>query len=267
MDKQTFFAALRKRGSGVFGTALTQAQVTGIEGILAAFDEVGDGWRDTLAYGLATAYWETGRAMIPNRENLVYTSAARIRQVFARHVRTDADARALVRKPVELARAVYNGRLGNRIGTDDGWIYRGGGHMHLTGRDNYARSSADAGVDLVANPEGILDPRISGRILFKGLQDGRWNGQGKGIRAYAEADGNMDMDRDDLVAARRTVNIQDRAAEIASIAEAFERALIEAGMPARVQRKADAPAATAGAAPWWVGLLGLVATFFKGKRA
>src|SRR5690606_32100808 len=52
MDLAKFFAGLRSRGSGIFGTSLSQAQVNGINGILAAFDTHGDGKPDTLAYAL-----------------------------------------------------------------------------------------------------------------------------------------------------------------------------------------------------------------------
>lgn len=108
-------------------------------------------------------------------------------------------------------------------------IFRGGGYMHLTGRSNYAASSKDAGVDLVADPEKILDPRISGRILFLGLLDGRWNRAGKGIRFYAEADGNPDLDFGDAEEARQTVNLKDRATDIARYTAAFRTALDKAG--------------------------------------
>ena len=36
MNKQAFFAALRSRTSGIFGTSLSQGQVDGIEAILDA---------------------------------------------------------------------------------------------------------------------------------------------------------------------------------------------------------------------------------------
>ena len=34
MDKSAFFAAIRKRGSGVFGASLSQKQVEGIDAVL-----------------------------------------------------------------------------------------------------------------------------------------------------------------------------------------------------------------------------------------
>ena len=60
MDRATFFAALRRRTSGFFGTSLSQSQVDYINGILDAIATHGDGRDKTLAYALATAYHETG---------------------------------------------------------------------------------------------------------------------------------------------------------------------------------------------------------------
>lgn len=207
MNKPSFYAPLRRRGSGVFGTSLSARQVAGMEGILAAFAEVGDGRRDTLAYALATAYHETGARIIPVREG------------FAR---TDAGARAAVNK---LARKRGPKSAVARYALPAGpygHVYYGRGHVQLTWLDNYAKSSADAGADLVKNPDLMLDPAISARVLVKGLLDGRWNGAGKGLRFY--------LDKADFIGARRTVNGTDKALLIAGYATAFERALIAAGM-------------------------------------
>lgn len=225
MDRERFFAALRRKGSGVFGTSLTQDQVDGIAGVLDAFAEVGDGQRDTLAYALGTAYHETGRKMVPVREGFAKSDAGARRAVL----------NLAKKRGAKSAVARYAQPTGPH-----GHVYYGRGHVQLTWLENYAASSKDAGTDLVANPDAMLDPRISARVLIKGLIDGRWNGKGKGIRHYAEADGNPDMDQDDLVQARRTVNILDKATEIAGYAKAFEAALIEAGMPDRVAAKAEA---------------------------
>lgn len=221
LDRKAFFAALRRKDSGLFGTSLNQSQVDGMNGILDAFAEVGDGFRDTLAYALATAYWETGRRMIPVREGFAKTDAGARRAV---------EKLAAKRGP-KSAVARYARPAGPH-----GHVYYGRGHVQLTWLENYAASSADAGVDLVKNPDAMLDPKISARVLIKGIMDGRWNGKGQGIRHYAEADGDQDMDHDDLVAARRTVNVQDKAAEIAGYAKAFEAALIAAGMSDRIKR-------------------------------
>jgi hypothetical protein len=75
MQREKFYNALRARSSGVFGTQLSQKQVTGIEGILDAFTTEGGGLAGTLAYALATTYHETGRQMVPVREGFKKTDA------------------------------------------------------------------------------------------------------------------------------------------------------------------------------------------------
>lgn len=205
MDKAKFYQYLRKRNSGVFGTSLSKRQVQGMEGILAAFESHGDAHAATLAYALATAYHETGRRMVPVREGFASS---------------DAKARIAVnnlarRRGPNSAVAKYAQPAGPY-----GHVYYGRGHVQLTWMDNYRASSADAGADLVKNPDRMLDPEASARVLIKGLLDGRWNGARKGIRHY--------LDRNDLQNARRTVNITDKWKTIAGYHKAF-LAAIEAG--------------------------------------
>src|SRR5699024_8866626 len=108
------------------------------------------------AYMLATAYHETGLNMSPNEEDLFYTTAARIRAVWPSRFSSVDAAKPYVRNPKMLANKVYNGRMGNRTGSNDGWMYRGRGQVHITGRDNYAKASRVVGADLVSNPDLAL---------------------------------------------------------------------------------------------------------------
>lgn len=198
MDRSKFYAALRRRGSTVFGTSLSQQQVEGIEGILDAFATHGDGRAKTLAYALATAKHETGSRMVPVREG------------FAKD---DAQARRIV------AKRAYGKPAGKYS-----HVYYGRGQVQLTWLENYLNSSVDAGYDLVAYPDKMLDPVISARVLIKGLLDGRWNGKGKGIAFYLPTNG-----PDDLMGARRTVNITDKWELIGGYYTQFLAAIKEAG--------------------------------------
>lgn len=222
MNHAAFFAALRRRDSGVFGTSLSQRQVDGINGILSAFETHGDGQRTTLAYALATAYHETGARMVPVREGFASTDEGARRAVnrlAARRGPNSAVARYAQPQPPH------------------GHVYYGRGHVQLTWKDNYDRSSADAGVDLIANPDAMLDPVISARVLVKGLIDGRWNGHGHGVQHY--------LGQGDWINARRTVNVLDKAEQIAAYAHAFDSALREAGYePSRWRLLAESPART-----------------------
>ncbi len=110
----------------------------------------------------------------------------------------------------------------------NGKAYFGRGQVQITWRENYDRSSQDAGVNLVEQPEQMLVPVISAKILTRGIQDGRWNGsrpphRHKGIAHYLPTNG-----PDDLKNARRTVNLTDKWDLIAHYYRAFLKA-IQAG--------------------------------------
>lgn len=242
MNKQAFYAYLRDPKNGLFGRGMMQSQVDGIEGIFAAFDDVGDGRRDTLAYGLATAYHETGARMVPVREGFAST---------------DKGARAAVNN---LAKQRGPKSAVARYATPAGpWghVYYGRGHVQLTWLENYERSSADAGTDLARYPDKMLDPVVSARVLFKGLLDGRWGG-GKGLRMY--------LDRGDYVGARRTVNGTDKAVQIAGYAKAFITAL-EAMGPIPKTETGPIHEKVTGAKPLpKAGFLGMIAKIFGGLK-
>jgi putative chitinase len=71
------------------------------------------------------------------RENMNYRSVERIRQVWPARTRKLTDAYIkmnLVGNPVALADFAYGGRMGNKKGTEDGYLYRGGGAMQTTGK-------------------------------------------------------------------------------------------------------------------------------------
>ncbi|WP_454287072.1 glycoside hydrolase family 19 protein [Rhizobium arsenicireducens] len=257
MDRAKLFATLRRRDSGVFGTSLSQPQVDGINGILDAFASHGDRRKKTLAYALATVYHETGRRMVPVREG------------FARD---DAGARRIV------AKRAYGKPAGKY-----GHVYYGRGQVQITWIENYERSSLDAGYDLVAYPDKMLDPVISARVLVKGLIDGRWNGKGRGIAHYLPSDG-----PDDLKNARRTVNITDKWELIAGYYQAFLAAIEAAGgvpvadpkPPAPVPAPVDAakpPQLSApkpnvidqktGKSDWLTALINAILAAWKGNKA
>lgn len=73
-------------------------------------------------------------------------------------------ALSIEKKPELIANMVYSGRMGNGTPqSGDGWKFRGRGLKQLTGKDNYARCGRDLGVDLVSNPDLLLEPIYAAR--------------------------------------------------------------------------------------------------------
>jgi len=68
-------------------------------------------------------------------------------------------AQLLHRRPEAIANNCYANRMGNGDpSTGDGWRFRGRGPTQLTGRNNYLKCGQAIGIDLVANPDALLQP-------------------------------------------------------------------------------------------------------------
>lgn len=87
-------------------------------------------------------------------EDLFYTHAQHIVDIFPHEVPTLAAAAPLAANPRALANAVYANRLGNGdAASGDGWAYRGAGAPMLTGRNEFAAAQAALGRPYLAHPE------------------------------------------------------------------------------------------------------------------
>ncbi|MFA6984622.1 MAG: hypothetical protein WC213_00250 [Arenimonas sp.] len=91
-------------------------------------------------------------------ENLNYT-AGRMMQVWPSRFPTMDSAAPYAGNPRALANKVYNGRMGNATGSDDGWNYRGRGASQTTGKEGYQRLAKAVGLDVVNHPELVNDPK------------------------------------------------------------------------------------------------------------
>lgn len=150
-----------------FGEALTRLwpdgdrKIPGLRaGMIASADEVfarhGIDGPLLVAHVMAQLSHEcgAGREVV---ENLNYT-APRLRQVWPKRFPTLASAAPYAGRPRALANKVYNGRMGNASGSDDGWTFRGRGAAQTTGRDGYQRLAQATGLDLVNDPDLVLSP-------------------------------------------------------------------------------------------------------------
>lgn len=73
-------------------------------------------------------------------------------------------AEAIAGKPELIAPLVYSNRMGNGPAeSGDAFRYIGRGLKQLTGKDNYARCGRDLGLDLVGNPDLLLEPLYAAR--------------------------------------------------------------------------------------------------------
>lgn len=213
--------------------------------------------RRATAYVLASASHETGGKMKPVAENLNY-SVQGLLNTFSRARISEQDAKRLGRidgrqaaNQQGIANAVYGGEWGRaNLGNtkpNDGWDYRGRGLAQITGRRNYEHASYKIGVDIVNKPDAVLSGDVSARILVRGMIEGWFTG--KKLSDY------INPSVTDYKGARRIINGQDRAQDVADLAVRYEAAL-----PNSKPSTKPAPKTTDG---FWAKLF---AAIFGGKK-
>jgi putative chitinase len=94
-------------------------------------------------------------------ENLNYSAKA-LMNTWPSRFPTEEMANQYARNPEKIANKVYGGRMGNADeSSGEGWKYRGRGIKQLTGKENYDRCGSGLGVDLVNDPDKLLDPKYA----------------------------------------------------------------------------------------------------------
>lgn len=232
MDRAKFFAAVR--ASGVLGAALTAGQVANVEMIIDEGQKRGVPLRH-LAYALGTARHEVGAAMAPISENLNY-SAKRLTQVWPSRFPTTGAANPYANNPQKLANKVYAGRMGNGPeASGDGGRFIGRGYPQVTGKENYAKVSKFVGVDLVANPNRLMEPKIAAIAMLEGMTRGTFTG-----KRFADY---LTGDKPQWGAARAIINgdVEVNGLKVAGYAGKFAEALRTAGYLGQAPAPSPAP--------------------------
>jgi putative chitinase len=112
------------------------------------------------------------------QENLNY-SAEGLMKTWPSRFPTLEYATQYARQPAKIAGKVYNGRLGN-TSEEEAAKYLGRGLIQLTGKDNYERCGLAIGVDLLSDPNLLLDLRYA-------AMSAGWFWNKKGLNELADA--------------------------------------------------------------------------------
>lgn len=131
---------------------LRAAMVEQAPALFTKYDFTALAWADMMG-----EFTEESGGGLEVEENLNYRASV-LHSQWPLHF-TAEQAMQMQHQPRLIANQAYNGRMGNRWGTDDGWNYRGRGPAQTTGRSAYALLGSKIGIDLVTHPEWINDPR------------------------------------------------------------------------------------------------------------
>lgn len=194
-----FFTVLR---DGILGPSLDAGEVSGCNALLIAFE--GFALAD-VAYGLGTAYLETGGTMQPIKE---WGGPKYFHKMY----------------DIQGARPYKAKELGN-LTPGDGVKYCGRGFPQVTGKRNYALAEHTFGLAFVANPDIMLQPEPAGKVMAHFMRKGLFTG--KRLEDYLPRRGPATLDQ--FIPARRIINGTDRARDVATFAMQFQDALIAGG--------------------------------------
>ena len=209
MDRAKFFASLRRRESGVFGTSLSQPQVVGTEAILDSCIRNRVTNPHHVANILAQCYHETGGRMAPVRETFATSDAQAISRLDA----------AFARGQLPWVRTPY------WRPDSDGRSWFGRGFIQLTHKANYAKMGERLKVNLTGNPSLAMDPKVSADIAVVGMAEGHFTGRKLGDYQFPGA-----LTAPVSQNPRRIVNGQDGTdAKVAGYHRAFHAALVAGG--------------------------------------
>lgn len=207
MNDTAFFNAVR---GAPFPGRLTGQQVDGMTTILASAQAMTPAVTDAhhLAYVLATAYWETAHTMQPVIEtfNLAYDT-------------TNPSVETAISRLENSWKAGHMPWVKSAYWRKDmdGLSWLGRGYPQVTHKENYVRAEKETGVPFSTKPELMLVAANAAPVMLRGMLEGWFTG--KKLSDYFNATVS------DPIGARRIINGQDHAAEIAVVYTQFMRAL------------------------------------------
>lgn len=133
------------------------------EPMLDAMAQTNINTKERICMFLAQVGHETGEFKNKiTEENLFYTTASRLPAVFGSSYFVGKNVNDYTRNPEKLANLVYANKGGNgNTASGDGWKFRGRGIIQLTLRDNYQAFKDWSGVDVISNPDLLLEPKYA----------------------------------------------------------------------------------------------------------
>ena len=169
-----------------------------------AFQKYGISTPARQAFFVGQCAHESGNFRILE-ENLRYSATALMRVWPSRFPNLEV-ANQFAGNAEKIGNKVYCGRMGNgNEESGDGWKYHGRGLIQLTGKDNYANCGSSLGVDLVGNPDLLLDPKYA-------ALSAAWFWSKKGLNALADS---KDYDTMTKRINGGLIGLDDRKAKIA----------------------------------------------------
>ena len=132
-------------------------------------------------------------------EGLTYKTALRLTKVWPKRFPDEVSALPYLNNEEKLANLVYAKRLGNGdTASGDGYKFRGRGIIQITGRSNYAETGKGLGLDLVNQPDLLLQKPNA-------AMSAAWFWSSRGLNALAD-DRNDDNDLEDFTEITKRIN-------------------------------------------------------------
>ncbi len=147
---------------------------------------------------------EAESGLKPIREDGYYKDILTLRKIFKTPFlgKDDTFVSQYLRNSEKLFNYVYANRMGNgNVASGDGYKYRAGGFIGITGKDNYKLVSHDTGIDFVGNPD-LMNTEVNALIVSL------WLWKKNNLNKYADR-GDIDAISDIINIGKQTESFGD----------------------------------------------------------